>query len=506
MSKRLTIALNINRNQRTILLLPPNSTGEAIRLAIEKVASTRLRTKLKKSDTSRIYIADNGTEVSNEALGDIPEDTLLLFSTKEDYIGKTITSPSTNPSNTYTSVNLAKEAYVEPDAFTQLESAAKSLPGTIHTVAQPDLHPGNKFPIGAVLVSKGWIHPPLIGGDIGCGMGWYRLKMGVDQLDGDKGRRIAEKLRGLEGAWMGEEDRRLWIGGDVDGIQDFEGNKALGTIGAGNHFAEIQVVGPTSPNCPLQENEVVILVHSGSRGYGGDILKRHSSSKDQLSFPDTSHEAINYLKEHDYACEWAVANRDLIAFRFLGCLEPGNTDWTMDGLDDIVKARERVRSRKVVDIWHNNMQKAPWGEEGEEVWIHRKGAAPTHDPSTHQPLPILPLPGSRATPTAILRALPDPPINNAFSVAHGAGRAMTRTKALQSLPGKYGNDHDKVLRGGSSFGGGTWVVCEDKKLVWEEAPDAYKDIKAVANDLAGYGLVEIMGWCEPRVSYKVRTE
>lgn len=93
---------------------------------------------------------------------------------------------------------------------------------------------------------------------------------------------------------------------------------------------------------------------------------------------------------------------------------------------------------------------------------------------------------------------------------------MTRTKALQSLPGKYENDYERMLsgsntvghgtKGGGGGGGGTWVVCEDKKLVWEEAPEAYKDVKAVAADLVDAGLVEVLGWCEPRISYKVRLE
>jgi RNA-splicing ligase RtcB len=80
---------------------------------------------------------------------------------------------------------------------------------------------------------------------------------------------------------------------------------------------------------------------------------------------------------------------------------------------------------------------------------------------------------------------------------------MTRTKALQSLPGKYDNDHEGLLSGGN---GGTWVVCEDRRLVWEEAKEAYKNVRDVAADLVESGLVEILGWCEPRVSYKVRLE
>lgn len=94
---------------------------------------------------------------------------------------------------------LASTTAVEALAITQLTTTAQTLPGIAHAVGQHDLHPGNKFPIGAVFVSKRWIHPPLIGGDIGCGMAWYRLSLSRNTVGGDKGRKIAEKLRGLEG-------------------------------------------------------------------------------------------------------------------------------------------------------------------------------------------------------------------------------------------------------------------------------------------------------------------
>jgi RNA-splicing ligase RtcB len=88
---------------------------------------------------------------------------------------------------------------------------AHTLPGLIHAVAQPDLHLGTKFPIGAVFVSKGWIHPPLIGEDIGCGMAWYRTKLSRNQVDDEKGKNVAEKLRGLEGPWRRQSDREEWL-------------------------------------------------------------------------------------------------------------------------------------------------------------------------------------------------------------------------------------------------------------------------------------------------------
>ncbi|WVR05533.1 hypothetical protein IAU60_002551 [Kwoniella sp. DSM 27419] len=321
-------------------------------------------------------------------------------------------------------------------------------------------------------------------------MAWYKLALDAKAVSFDRGKKIAERLVGLEGPWSTLSDRNEWLGWESDEANLW--SESLGTIGAGNHFAEIQVVGEVSEECELQQDDVVLLVHSGSRGYGGDILKRYSST----SLAEDSPEARAYLHEHDRACDWAIANRDLIALRIFQCLEPKTSDPAPPDL-----LRQMVQSRKLVDIVHNNMQQVHHAETN--VWIHRKGAAPTRDPTSGDLLPLLPLPGSRATPTAILRPLTEQePMRNAQSVAHGAGRAMTRAKALQSLPGKYDHDTKRLLV--PQAGEGTWVVCEDKELVWEEAPEAYKDIRAVASDLASAGLVNVLGWSHPRVSYKVR--
>ena len=123
---------------------------------------------------------------------------------------------------------------MEPAAVKQVETTARTLPGIILGVGQPDLHPGTKFPIGAVFVSKGWVHPSLVGGDIGCGMAWYKTTLSRSQVDGDKGKKVAEKLRGLEGPWRSQIDRESWLL-DAEGscAAGEEWDRALGTIGAG---------------------------------------------------------------------------------------------------------------------------------------------------------------------------------------------------------------------------------------------------------------------------------
>ncbi|KAF2145393.1 uncharacterized protein K452DRAFT_283753 [Aplosporella prunicola CBS 121167] len=598
-SMRLTIALNSNRNLKSVLLLNAATSFDpadpaSVQSLVLKSAQSKLRLKLKKGAVGRIFAARNGTELltTDDWKREAFNDAVLLLSVGEDFVGLKKATSGNGTSSGDGSLGagnpncgitiLADSVYVDQLSITQLETTARTLPGIIHAVGQPDLHPGTKFPIGAVFVSQEYIHPPLIGGDIGCGMSWYKTTLSRSQVDGDKATKVVEKLRGLEGPWRSQSERVLWL--TEDGTCSSVGKEwdaSLGTIGAGNHFAEIQVVEEVQEEVDFKLDDVVLLVHSGSRGYGGDILKRYTS--EGHTSLRVGEEATNkYLEEHDKACTWAQANRDLIALRFLACLEPGESAWELGRNDsesqnnasaDIKAARARVQQRKVVDIWHNNVQRVVWPPQPPSLsttlpqtttaevtsainelsianadpstptpthaYIHRKGAAPTTSPTTALPLAILPLPGSRATPTAILSpAFSDKTAwgaSNGLSLAHGAGRAMSRAKALSSLSSKYKNDAHGMLqpgkvagmaagaaaaaadssgsggkarkgKGGSATAGGTWVVCEDKQLVWEEAPEAYKDVVAVAEDLVRAGVAEVRGWCVPRISYKVRDE
>lgn len=113
-------------------------------------------------------------------------------------------------------------------------------------------------------------------------MAWYKTTLPRSQVDGDKGKKVAEKLRGLEGAWRAQAHRELWLRDDSGSCSAGEQwDSSLGTIGAGNHFAEIQVVEESSlvddNKIGLRQDDVVLLVHSGSRGYGGSILKKYTT-------------------------------------------------------------------------------------------------------------------------------------------------------------------------------------------------------------------------------------
>lgn len=580
---RVTLASNSNQSLRTPLLIPdsasldPNASPSCYSLVI-KTAQSKLR--LKKAQ--RVFV-HGGQELTGQRDWEqlLKNDVVLLVSIGEEYVGsrKEDDRPDGGQRGQHANADakpdcsidiLAVNAFVDSLSITQLETTARTLPGMVHAAAQPDLHPGTKFPIGAVFVSQEWIHPPLIGGDIGCGMAWFKTRLSRSQVEGDKGRKVAEKLRGLEGPWRTQKAREIWLENNKETAGCSAGEEwdaALGTIGAGNHFAELQVVeesimsksaiGPEASQHNLYEGEVVLLVHSGSRGYGGHILKQ--CTKDgRESIREDDPMAKSYLEEHDRACTWASRNRDLIALRFLACLEPGEPSWNLGTNDSspdshilaIRAARSAVQARKVVDIYHNNVEATTWppsleldennGEvpsksaelqikPPQKVYIHRKGAAPTRDPLTKIPLSILPLPGSRATPTLIIHptfsATNAHGKTNALSLAHGAGRALSRAKAASYVAEMYAGKTEDLLRGdfvkadkrgnkqfggrdapGRAVNGGCWVVCEEKQLVWEEASEAYKDVWDVGADLVEKGCAERWGWCRGRVSYKVRKE
>lgn len=177
-------------------------------------------------------------------------------------------------------------------------------------------------------------------------------KLSRNQVDGEKGKKVTEKLRGLEGPWRQQSDREEWLT-DGEGCSSAgnEWDGSLGTIGARNHFAEIQVVESSSvtsvDGLSLHDNEVVLLVHSGSRGYGGYVLKKYTSES-HVSLED-------YMKEHDKTCRWVNFNRDLISPRFLSCLEPGEEAWEIgrnppieEDLDHkiIDQVRAKIQERK----------------------------------------------------------------------------------------------------------------------------------------------------------------
>ena len=357
--------------------------------------------------------------------------------------------------------------WIEGEAVRQLCATAR-LPGVNLAVGLPDLHPGKGGPIGAAFVTSSVIYPYLIGGDIGCGMalfstGLLRRKAKLD--------RWSELRFDLEHPWEGDAHERLASAG----LCTTQFVESFGTLGGGNHFAELQAVEKVEDKAAfealrLAKEELVALVHSGSRGLGPSVLETYVEEHGANGAEASSDAAANYLLLHDHAVNWAKANRSTLAERFITALGG--------------------ESARVLDAGHNSISCRHVN--GETVWLHRKGAAP----SDQGPLVI---PGSRGTLSYLVQPTGDGE-SHGWSLAHGAGRKWTRSETRLRVRERF--HRDELVQTGL----GGRVICEERDLLYEEAPMAYKNIEVVIGDLVEAGLVSVIATLRPLLTYKTRKE
>lgn len=383
---------------------------------------------------------------------------------------------------------ISEKSFIEDSALDQLRWTSK-LPFMKLVVGLPDLHPGKQFPIGSACASQNVIYPPLVGTDIGCGMALWKTSLKNKKLQVHK---WAEKLNGLESKWKG--DARQWL--HDRGVEPTEQDKTLGTIGLGNHFAELQLVEEildqeAFESLGLDESSLYLLVHSGSRSYGESILSEHLEKYGHKGLLEDSEECKRYLEQHNNAMQWAKANRSLIAHRFMACLMGNEISTTKD-------EETSDGSTRVLDVWHNYVEKKKFTNQEDEkelnLWLHRKGAAPTDKG------PVV-IPGSRGDYSYLV--MPSESTEDleksGFSLAHGAGRKWNRGKTFDKLKEEYPNSSDLKT---TSLG--SVVICEKKSVLYEESPDAYKDIEAILNDLQHFNLIKVVAKFRPLVTYKMR--
>ena len=362
----------------------------------------------------------------------------------------------------YIRIIATDDSWIEQKAIDQLHQTA-NLPGIERAVGLPDLHAGQGIPVGAAFWSRSHVYPHLVGNDIGCGMALWQSDLPVRKFKRDK---AVRKLVGLDGAW--DEDR---VGRLRDhGLPQNLDSESLGTIGGGNHFAEFQVVESVENRQifdahGFDEGLVYLLTHSGSRGLGEAILRSHVHHHQGDGLKVGTPEFEEYIGRHDQAMEWAKLNRDIIAERFLGKL----------GINAELK----------LDIFHNSV--TPHGD----GWLHRKGAAPADKG-------LVVIPGSRGTMTYLVSPVSDQGDIALQSLAHGAGRKWGRKDAKSKLGKRYSpSDLSRTGIGGR-------VICEDKDLIFEEAPQAYKNIECVVDDLRQAGLIDLIAIFRPVITYKKR--
>src|SRR5215475_11992839 len=187
----------------------------------------------------------------------------------------------------------SSRSWIEGNATKQLEDVA-SLSGVKAVAGMPDLHPGKYGPVGCSILADR-IHPQLVGSDIGCGMGLFRLDLAVRKLHIDK---AASRLRTLEGRWEGNIAAAM----AEAGLAPTPFDASLGTIGGGNHFCELQgieeiLVPKVAAKAGLDRSHACLLVHSGSRGLGFSVLQRQLFAGAAPLDP-VSERGRTYLAEH----------------------------------------------------------------------------------------------------------------------------------------------------------------------------------------------------------------
>ena len=358
--------------------------------------------------------------------------------------------------------------WIEGNAVAQLETTAR-LPHMLRVAGMPDLHAGRGYPVGAAFFSDRHFYPALIGNDIGCGMAFWQTDLRAAKL---KPAKLAKQLGNIDTPL--DKDEQVDLLGDAVDMRQFSDGLAVGTIGGGNHFAELQTVDTVycadllPPD--FDENYLQLLVHSGSRGLGQQILQRHIAAFGHQGLAEEGEAAAAYLAEHQAALEFASLNRRLIAARMLD-------RWRAEGIC-------------LLDVHHNFLEQTEI--DGITGWLHRKGATPTDKG-------LVMIPGSRGDYSYLVRPADDCQIS-LNTLAHGAGRKWQRGECKGRLSHKYTADSLRQTEFGSV------VVCQDKALIFEEAPQAYKSIDSVIAAMKNAGLIKLVARFKPVLTYKTGGE
>ncbi|TLP77902.1 RNA ligase RtcB family protein [Pseudomonas nitroreducens] len=360
----------------------------------------------------------------------------------------------------------ADDTWIEGKAIQQLETTAR-LPGMQRVAGMPDLHPGRGYPIGAAFFSTGRLYPALVGNDIGCGMALWRTDIATAKLNLDK---LEKRLGNLDGPLDDDWSERI----ASFGLPPCDHEHSLGTIGGGNHFAELQQLDQLYDEVAVEalglgRRHLLLLVHSGSRGLGEAILREQVDRFSHQGLEQDTDECAHYLARHDGALRFAEANRQLIALRMLD--------------------RLRADGAQVLDVNHNLV--SPAQVDGVDGWLHRKGATPADRG-------VMVIPGSRGDYSYLVEPVADP--RSLFSLAHGAGRKWMRSECKDRLSARYRVEQLARTALGSR------VICGDRGLIYEEAPEAYKAIDSVVGALREAGLLRVLARLKPVLTYKTRGE
>ncbi len=432
------------------------------------------------------------------------------------------------------------EMALDDKSLDQLVNTA-TLPGIVkYALAMPDIHQGYGFPIGGVIATElpdGVISPGGVGYDINCGVRLLATHLDregiapyLDELATllqincpsgvGRGGNIRLKRHELErlveqgSTWAlnngyatpmdlerTEENGRLQ-GADASKVSDRaykRGMDQIGTLGAGNHFIEVDMVDELFDDKAAQRmglfpGQIVVQIHCGSRGFGHQICTDyvrqfqkvvhkygiHLPDRELVCAPLSSPEGQDYLGAMKAAANYAFVNRQVLTYHIRHSFEQvlaGNV--------------KNFTVYQVYDIAHNMAKIETHEVDGRtiQVCVHRKGATRAFGPGS----PVLPdvyrdigqpilVPGSMGTASWVLVGTEKSMAQSFGSTCHGAGRTMSRRQAKRTVHG--GELRQELEQSGIHIRAGSMPGLA------EEAPQAYKDVDRVIEVVHGAGIAK----------------
>jgi Uncharacterized conserved protein len=328
-----------------------------------------------------------------------------------------------------------------------------------HVALMPDAHLGIGSMVGSVIATKNAVIPATVGVDIGCGMMAVKTPFKSGILDG-KLKELRHEIESAIPVGFNEykesvDESSYWEGwasfDDLhEGVQDRKAKamRQLGTLGGGNHFIEV---------CLDTEDNVWLMLHSGSRNIGKEIAERHIATAKSLhklsELPDPNlayfvqgtEEFKNYWRDLEWAQAYALKNREIMMKRIL------------KSFNRMFNDDKQFRPEIAVNCHHNYV--SPEVHFGEKIYVTRKGAIRA-DKGMYGIIP-----GSMGAKSYIVRGLGNPQSYN--SCSHGAGRKLSRTEAKKKFTTA---DLAEQTAG---------VECRKDAGVVDEIPGAYKNIEEV---------------------------
>jgi tRNA-splicing ligase RtcB len=438
------------------------------------------------------------------------------------------------PVHIYSNPALAK--FMQKDRTLSQAVNATTLPSIVkHMLVMPDGHEGYGFPVGGVAAfdaDNGIISPGVVGFDINCGIRLIKtnlyekdvrpkLSQLIDTLFREVPSGVGSKImlgfskEELENISTGgapyviekgygfkEDIERIEENGCMEGAEPDKvsqlakkrGLNQLGTLGAGNHFLEVQKVGKVvdqrlAKAFGLEQDQVVIMVHSGSRGYGhqvcSDFLEKLSeyqrSHNIKLVDPELSYasvgtnEADGYLGAMRAAVNFAFTNRQIM------------TNSIRHSFEQVFgKSADALGMEIVYDLAHNIAKLEEHDVDGKRMrlFVHRKGATRAFGPGRPEipkiyrsyGQPVL-IPGSMGTASYVLAGRVEAMAETFGSSCHGSGRLMSRHQAIREISSARTLDDMESK--------GIQIRVRNRQLVSEEAEWAYKNVDDVVDSVSG---------------------